>query len=74
MHTQLRVYGIKERIHQTSKQQSLEKHDLKIDDIPKEYNNDPKILAFISSYSEDRQDKDSLITKIQEETDHLVNC
>jgi len=37
--------------------------DIKIGDIPKEYNNDPKILASTSSYSKDRQEKDSLITR-----------
>jgi MerR family transcriptional regulator, light-induced transcriptional regulator len=63
----------------TSNQQTIKylgkASDIKIDDIPKEYNNDPKILAFISSYSEDRKEKDSLITKIQEEIFKLlVEC
>ena len=63
----------------TSNQQTIKylgkASDIKIDDIPKEYNNDPKILAFISSYSKDRQQKDSLITKIREEIFKLlVEC
>jgi MerR family transcriptional regulator, light-induced transcriptional regulator len=63
----------------TSNQQTIKylgkASDIKIGDIPKEYNNDPKILAFISSYSKDRQEKDSLITKIQEEIfKFLVGC
>ena len=63
----------------TSNQQTIKylgkASDIKIYDIPKEYNNDPKILAFISSYSKDRQQKDSLITKIREEIFKLlVEC
>jgi methanogenic corrinoid protein MtbC1 len=63
----------------TSNQQTIKylgkASDIKIGDIPKEYNNDPKILAFTSSYSKDRQEKDSLITKIQEEIFKLlVGC
>jgi hypothetical protein len=55
----------------TSNQQTIKylgkASDIKIGDIPKEYNNDPKILASTSSYSKHRQEKDSLITKIQED-------
>jgi methanogenic corrinoid protein MtbC1 len=63
----------------TSNQQTIKylgkASDIKIGDIPKEYNNDPKILEFISFYSNDRQEKDSLITKIQEEIFKLlVGC
>ena len=63
----------------TSNQQTIKylgkASDIKIYHIPKEYNNDPKILAFISSYSKDRQQKDSLITKIREEIFKLlVEC
>src|SRR5919202_5275887 len=38
-----------------------------IDDIPEEYRNDTKILAFISAFSSYQEERNALISKIQEE-------
>lgn len=46
--------------------------NIKITDIPKEYSKDPKIVAFVSSYSGDQTEKESLIAKIQEEIFKLL--
>jgi MerR family transcriptional regulator, light-induced transcriptional regulator len=40
---------------------------ISIEDIPEEYKNDPKILAFISAFSSYQEEKKILISKIQEE-------
>ncbi len=44
-----------------------------IDDIPEEYRNDTKILAFVSAYSSYQEERKELISKIQEEMFVLLN-
>src|ERR671926_51582 len=44
-----------------------------IDDIPEEYRNDTKILAFVSAFSSYQQERKELISKIQEEMFALLN-
>ena len=44
-----------------------------IDDIPEEYRNDTKILAFISAFSSYQEERNALISKIQEEMFILLN-
>jgi methanogenic corrinoid protein MtbC1 len=44
-----------------------------IDDIPEEYRNDTKILAFISAFSTHQGERKELISKIQEEMFALLN-
>lgn len=56
--------------------------DINLDDIPDEYRNDPKIIAFISTYGYTHKEKEKVIPKLQKEifelcmqcnTDGLVN-
>jgi methanogenic corrinoid protein MtbC1 len=44
-----------------------------IDDIPEEYRNDTKILAFVSAYSSYQEERKELISRIQEEIFVLLN-
>src|SRR5918911_645000 len=44
-----------------------------IDDIPEEYRNDTKILAFVSAYSSYQEERKELISRIQEEMFALLN-
>jgi MerR family transcriptional regulator, light-induced transcriptional regulator len=44
-----------------------------IDDIPEEYRNDTKILAFVSAFSSYHEERKELISKIQEEIFVLLN-
>jgi len=44
-----------------------------IDDIPEEYRNDTKILAFVSAFSTHQEERKELISKIQEEMFTLLN-
>jgi MerR family transcriptional regulator, light-induced transcriptional regulator len=44
-----------------------------IEDIPEEYRNDTKILAFISAFSTHQEERKELISKIQEEMFALLN-
>src|ERR1051326_1495182 len=44
-----------------------------IDDIPEEYRNDTKILAFVSAFSSHQEERNELISKIQEEIFVLLN-
>ena len=44
-----------------------------IDDIPEGYRNDTKILAFISAFSSYQEERNALISKIQEEMFILLN-
>jgi methanogenic corrinoid protein MtbC1 len=44
-----------------------------IDDIPEEYRNDTKILAFVSAFSSHQEERKELISRIQEEIFLLLN-
>ena len=44
-----------------------------IDDIPEEYRNDTKILAFVSAFSSYQEERKELISRIQEEIFLLLN-
>jgi methanogenic corrinoid protein MtbC1 len=44
-----------------------------IDDIPEEYRNDTKILAFVSAFSSYQEERKELISRIQEEVFVLLN-
>ena len=44
-----------------------------IDDIPEEYRNDTKILAFVSAFSSYHEERKELISKIQQEIFVLLN-
>src|SRR5919199_3328888 len=44
-----------------------------IDDIPEEYRNDTKILAFVSAFSSYQEERKELISRIQEEIFVLLN-
>jgi methanogenic corrinoid protein MtbC1 len=44
-----------------------------IDDIPEEYRNDTKILAFVSAYSSYQEERKGLFSRIQEEMFALLN-
>lgn len=73
------VKSVWDKRKNTSSQQTIKylgkASDIKFNDIPKEYSKDPKILAFISSYSGDRLERELLITRIQEEIFKLlVEC
>jgi methanogenic corrinoid protein MtbC1 len=70
------VKSVWDKRKNTSSQQTIKylgkASDIKFNDIPKEYSKDPKILAFISSYSGDRLERELLITRIQEEIFKLL--
>jgi hypothetical protein len=42
------------------------------EDIPMEHRQDPKILAFIASYSKNRHEKETMITRMQQEIFRLL--
>jgi methanogenic corrinoid protein MtbC1 len=70
------VKSVWDKRKNTSSQQTIKylgkASEIKFNDIPKEYSKDPKILAFISSYSGDRLERELLITRIQEEIFKLL--
>jgi MerR family transcriptional regulator, light-induced transcriptional regulator len=43
-----------------------------VEDIPMEHRQDPKILAFIASYSKNRHEKEQMITRMQQEIFRLL--
>jgi methanogenic corrinoid protein MtbC1 len=47
--------------------------EVTIDDIPKEYRDDTKILAFVSAFSSYQEERKELISRIQEEVFKLLN-
>ncbi len=48
---------------------------LTIEDIPKEYRDDTKILAFVSAFSSYQEEREILISRIQEEIFALlIDC
>ena len=65
------VQSIWDHKNNTSKQHIIKylgkTSNVTIEDIPKEYRHDPKIITFISIYSSSPADKEKLLAKIQEE-------
>ncbi|HET6800712.1 MAG TPA: B12-binding domain-containing protein, partial [Nitrososphaeraceae archaeon] len=65
------VQSIWDHKNNTSKQHIIKylgkTSNVTIEDIPKEYRHDPKIITFISIYSSSPADKEKLVAKIQEE-------
>lgn len=65
------VQSVWDHKNNTSKQQIIKylgkTSNVTIEDIPKEYRNDPKIITFISIHSSSPADKEKLVAKIQEE-------
>jgi methanogenic corrinoid protein MtbC1 len=65
------VQSIWDHKNNTSKQHIIKylgkTSNVTIEDIPKEYRHDPKIITFISVYSSSAADKEKLVAKIQEE-------
>lgn len=65
------VQSIWDHKNNTSKQHIIKylgkTSNVTIEDIPKEYRHDPKIITFISVYSSSPADKEKLVAKIQEE-------
>ena len=47
--------------------------EVTIEDIPEEYRNDTKILAFVSAFSSHQEERKELISRIQEEVFILLN-
>ena len=47
--------------------------EVTIEDIPEEYRNDTKILAFVSAFSSHQEERKELISRIQEEVFKLLN-
>lgn len=47
--------------------------EVTIQDIPEEYRNDTKILAFVSAFSSHQEERKELISRIQEEVFKLLN-
>jgi MerR family transcriptional regulator, light-induced transcriptional regulator len=47
--------------------------EVTIEDIPEEYRDDTKILAFVSAFSSHQEERNELISKIQEEVFILLN-
>ncbi|MBD0359288.1 MAG: cobalamin B12-binding domain-containing protein, partial [Nitrososphaeraceae archaeon] len=65
------VQSIWDHKNNTSKQHIIKylgkTSNVTIEDIPKEYRNDPKIITFISIHGSSSADKEKLVAKIQEE-------
>jgi MerR family transcriptional regulator, light-induced transcriptional regulator len=65
------VQSVWDHKNNTSKQQIIKylgkTSNVTIEDIPKEYRHDPKIITFISIYSSSPANKEKLLAKIQEE-------
>ncbi|HET7285522.1 MAG TPA: hypothetical protein VFI70_12640, partial [Nitrososphaeraceae archaeon] len=70
------VQSIWDHKKNTSKQQTIKylgkASQITIEDIPEEYRNDTKILAFISAYCSYQEERKALISRIQEEMFELL--
>jgi methanogenic corrinoid protein MtbC1 len=71
------VQSVWDQKRNVSRQQTIKylgkASQITIDDIPEEYRNDTKILAFVSAFSSYQEERKELISRIQEEMFALLN-